>query len=86
MAAGARGKAADGAPVGQSTSPGLSGWCIADQHAECLYLACTCTACPPQVHHSRMHERRTVDYGQTVTLLVVDGDGEDGPAGVAEAA
>lgn len=66
------------APVGQSTSPGLSGWCIADQHAECLYMACTCEECPPEVHHSRMHERNVVTYGQTVALEIVAGDAEPG--------
>lgn len=59
-----RSTAAEAGPVGQSTSPGLSGWCIANQHAECAYLACTCQVCPPEVHHSRMNERVLAPYGQ----------------------
>lgn len=75
----ARSRKPDDAPVGQSTSPGLSGWCIADQHAECLYMACTCEICPPQVHHSRMNERRTVTYGQTTPWSpeVLEGGAQD---------
>lgn len=52
----------------------LSGWCIADQHAECLYMACTCEQCPPEVHHSRMLQRNVVSYGQTVALEIMARD------------
>lgn len=30
-----------------------SGWCMAGQHDVCPRLTCTCTRCPPEVHHSR---------------------------------
>lgn len=86
MAARAKKPSAEDAPAGQSTSPGLSGWCIADQHAECLYMACTCEECPPEVHHSKMNERRVVTYGQTVVALELVADGDvDAPEVLAAA-
>ena len=36
-----------------AVSPGISGWCIDNLHAECAYAPCTCTRCDPDMHHSR---------------------------------
>lgn len=66
-------------------SAGVSGWCLAGQHAECLYGPCTCQRCPENVHHSRSDQRAVVGYGQTsrwtgddiddLGLAADDGDG-----------
>ncbi len=55
-------------------SAGVSGWCLAGQHPECLYGPCTCQRCPEEVHHSRSHQRAVVEYGQTSRWAGDDAD------------
>lgn len=80
-------------PAGFEYLPGVSGWCLSNQHEFCPRDRCTCTRCPG-VHHTkagqapRVYSTHDTMPQSALDLLLEEGDDVvvDVPVPVAEAA